>query len=217
MSIHWTPQARAAQIDEIFSASRIIPVITIERLEDAVPMAKALVDGGLRVLEVTLRTSVAVESIAAIAREVPNALVGAGTVTNAADIKAVSDAGAVFAISPGATDRLYEAADAAGIPVIAGIATASELMRGLEAGHTRFKFFPAESSGGVPMLKSFSGPFGQVRFCPTGGINEKNAPDYLALPNVMGIGGSWMLPKHSVDAGDWARIHELALQASQIG
>lgn len=204
------------QVDAVFALAPVVPVITIARLEDALPLARALADNGLPVLEVTLRTACALEAIALIARELPNACVGAGTVLNARDLDAVAQAGARFAISPGATDTLYRAAAECPIPLIPGIATASELMRGLEHGWQRFKFFPAESSGGVAALKGFGGPFAHVRFCPTGGIDAAKAASYLAVPNVACVGGSWMLPADALAAGDWERIGGLAREAAAL-
>ena len=206
----WTPESRAARVDELLSAASVLPVIAIERLEDAVPLARTLVDAGLPVLEITLRSEVAIEAIRAIANEVPGAIVGAGTVLDADALGAVAEAGAVFAIAPGSTEALYAAAASASIPFLPAIATASELMRGLEHGHRRFKFFPAESAGGVSALKAFAGPFASVRFCPTGGIDANKAPAYLALPNVITVGGSWMLPKAALEARDWTAIGDLA-------
>ena len=204
------------QVDAVFALAPVVPVITIARLEDALPLARALADNGLPVLEVTLRTACALDAIALIARELPNACVGAGTVLNARDLDAVARAGARFAISPGATDALYRAAAECPIPLIPGIATASELMRGLEHGWQRFKFFPAESSGGIAALKGFGGPFAQARFCPTGGIDAAKAPNYLALPNVACVGGSWMLPADALASGDWERIGGLAREAAAL-
>ena len=206
----------SAQVDAVFALAPIIPVLTIERLDDALPLARALADNGLPVLEITLRTACAVDAIALIARELPNACVGAGTVLNARDLDAVVQAGARFAISPGATDTLYRIGAECPIPLIPGIATASELMRGLEHGWRRFKFFPAESSGGIAALKGFGGPLPMARFCPTGGIDATKAPAYLALPNVACVGGSWMLPADAIKAGDWARIGALAAEASSL-
>ena len=202
--------SHASQVDAVFARAPVIPVLTIERIEDAIPLARALSDNGLPVLEVTLRSACAVDAIALIARELTDACVGAGTVLNARDLDAVAQAGARFAISPGATDSLYRAAAECPVPLIPGIATASELMRGLEHGWQRFKFFPAESSGGIGALKGFAGPFAQVRFCPTGGIHAAKAPAYLGLPNVACVGGSWMLPADALAASDWARIGGLA-------
>ena len=212
----WTPEAREREADAILARAPVVPVLRIERLEDAVPLARALVDNGLPVLEVTLRTHHALAAIESIAREVPEAIVGAGTVLRPADLVSVGDAGAVFAISPGATDALYDAAEQSSIPFIPAIATASELMRGLDAGHSRFKFFPAEASGGVGALKSFAGPFARAKFCPTGGIDAAKAPDYLALPNVVTVGGSWMVPDSLLRACDWAAIGALAHAAAAL-
>jgi len=208
-------QAMTDRIDVILRQAPVVPVLAVSNLDDAIPLAETLVAAGLPVLEVTLRTPVALEVIRRM-REVPGAIVGAGTVLNAADLAAVQDAGAAFAISPGATDALYAAAKTAEIPLLAGIATASELMRGLEHGHTRFKFFPAESSGGIPALKAIAGPFPQAKFCPTGGIDAAKAPAYLALPNVLTVGGSWMVPAEALQAGDWGRIGELAKAAASL-
>jgi len=201
---------RANAIDAILLRAPVLPVLAIERLDDAVPLARALVEGGLPVLEVTLRTEVALAAIRRIVDQVPGVLVGAGTVLSAADLVAVAAAGAAFAISPGATDALYAATRDAAIPWIPAIATASELMRGLEHGHQRFKFFPAEASGGVAALRAFAGPFAQAKFCPTGGIDAASAPRYRALANVVTVGGSWMVPKDAWRARDWDRIRALA-------
>ena len=201
-------------IDSILTRAPVVPVIAIDRLEDAVPLARALVAGGLPVLEITLRTACALEAMRVIAREVPGAIVGAGTVLTPTDLAAVIAAGASFAISPGATATLYAAAAASSIPWLPAIATASELMVGMEHGYRRFKFFPAESSGGIAALKSFAGPFAQARFCPTGGIDAAKAPAYKALANVITVGGSWMLPKAAIDAGRWDQIEALARAAA---
>lgn len=188
-----TPAAREQAVDALFAAARIIPVITITDLDEALPLARRLVAEGMSVLEITLRSDVAIEAIARIAAEVPEAIVGAGTVLTPAQLDAVTRAGARFAIAPGATPAVYNMGDAASIPLLPGVATASELMLGLERGYTRFKLFPAVPAGGVGLLKAFAGPFAQARFCPTGGITEATAKDFLQLPNVMGVGGSWML------------------------
>jgi 2-dehydro-3-deoxyphosphogluconate aldolase/(4S)-4-hydroxy-2-oxoglutarate aldolase len=203
-------------IDSILRLAPVVPVIAVDRLSDAVPLARALVAGGLPVLEITLRTACALDAMRAIASEVPQAIVGAGTVLTPADLAAVAAAGARFAISPGATTTLYAAAPHASIPWMPAIATASELMLGLEHGYRRFKFFPAESSGGVAALKSFAGPFAQARFCPTGGIDAARAPAYKALGNVITVGGSWMLPKAAIDAGRWDDIEALARAAALL-
>ena len=208
-----TPE-QLQHIDAILRAAPVVPVLAIDDLDDAVPLAHALVDAGLPVLEVTLRTPVALDAIQRM-RDVPGAIVGAGTVLTAQDLAAVEAAGAAFAISPGATDALYAAAKSSGIPFLPGIATASELMRGLEHGWTRFKFFPAEASGGVAALKGFAGPFPQAKFCPTGGIDAVKAPGYCALPNVLTVGGSWMVPADALKAKDWARIGTLADEAAR--
>lgn len=203
-------------LDEILKKAPVLPVIAIERLEDAVPLARALVAGGLPVLEVTLRSAVALDAIRAIAFDVPEAIVGAGTVLHPDDFERVADAGARFAISPGATERLYLAAESSPMPWLPAISTASELMRGLEHGHEVFKFFPAEAAGGVTALKALAGPFPRARFCPTGGIEAASAPRYLALPNVLTVGGSWMLPKRAIEAGDWAEIESQARAAVSL-
>jgi 2-dehydro-3-deoxyphosphogluconate aldolase/(4S)-4-hydroxy-2-oxoglutarate aldolase len=210
------PDRLRDRVDAVFTRAPVIPVLTIERVEDALPLCRALVDNGLPVLEVTLRTACALEAIAVLARELPDACVGAGTVLSAADLARVAGAGAAFAISPGATDALYAAAKAGDTPLIPGIATASELMRGLEHGWRRFKFFPAEASGGTAALKGFAGPLPMARFCPTGGIDAAKAPAYLALPNVACVGGSWMLPGDALQARDWDRIGRLAREAAAL-
>jgi 2-dehydro-3-deoxyphosphogluconate aldolase / (4S)-4-hydroxy-2-oxoglutarate aldolase len=211
-----TPAADAAAIDAILARAPALPVIAIERLEDAVPLARALVAGGLPVLEITLRTPVALDAIRAIRDAVPEALVGAGTVLDAAALAAVQAAGAAFAIAPGCTDALYAATRTCALPFLPAVATASELMRGLEHDFRRFKFFPAEAAGGIAALRAFAGPFPQARFCPTGGIDATNAPRYLALPNVATIGGSWMLPADAIAARDWDRIETLAREAAAL-
>ena len=209
--------ARHSQlVDEVFALAPVIPVLAIDRIEDALPLCRALVDNGLPVLEITLRTACALDAIALVARELPHACVGAGTVLSAADLAKVTEAGARFAISPGATDTLFNAAKTSAVPLIPGIATASELMRGLEHGWRRFKFFPAESSGGIAALKGFGGPLPMARFCPTGGIDAAKAPAYLALPNVACVGGSWMLPADAVKSGDWTRIGVLTAEAASL-
>jgi 2-dehydro-3-deoxyphosphogluconate aldolase / (4S)-4-hydroxy-2-oxoglutarate aldolase len=214
--MNWTPDSRAAAVDAILDAAPVLPVLTIERLDQALPLARALVDAGLPVLEITLRNLLAMEAIRLIASDVPEAIVGAGTVLDAAQLDAVTDAGARFAIAPGATEALYDAAARAAIPLIPAIATASEIMRGLEHGHRRFKFFPAVAAGGIPALSAFAGPFAQVRFCPTGGIDAASAPAWLALPNVATVGGSWMVPVAALRAGDWAPIGDLARTAAAL-
>ena len=198
---------------EVFAKGPVVPVMVIKDLAHAVPLARALVAGGIRVLEITLRTSVAVEAIREIARAVPEAVVGAGTVTSVDDLAAVSEAGAVFAISPGLTPELLDAANQGNIALIPGIATVSELMTGLQRGYDHFKFFPAEAAGGIAMLKAIAGPFPKVTFCPTGGICLGNYREYLALGNVACVGGSWVAPAEAVAQGDWGRITQLAREA----
>lgn len=206
----WNEASRATRVDELLGLTPVLPVLNIQRLEDAVPLARALVDAGLPVLEVTLRSAVALDAIRAIARDVPGAVVGAGTVLDAITLAAVAEAGAAFAISPGATEALYVAAARSALTWIPAVASASEIMRGLEHGHRRFKFFPAEAAGGIDALRAFAGPFPQVRFCPTGGIDAERAPAYLALPNVITVGGSWMVPAAALQARDWNQIVALA-------
>ena len=205
---HWRKEP-----GEILRQGPVVPVMVIHKLEQAVPLAKALMAGGIRVLEITLRTPVAVEAIRAISRDVPGAIVGAGTVIRPEELTAVAEAGAVFAISPGLTVELLQSANQGTIPLIPGISTVSELMTGMALGYTRFKFFPAEAAGGVKMLKAISGPFPQITFCPTGGITLDNYRDYLALSNVACIGGSWVAPQGAMDQGDWARITALTREA----
>jgi 2-dehydro-3-deoxyphosphogluconate aldolase/(4S)-4-hydroxy-2-oxoglutarate aldolase len=204
-------------IAEILKLSPVIPVLTIDSADLAVALARALVAGGLRVLEVTLRTDAALTAISAIARAIPEAVVGAGTVLNADDYKHACDMGARFIVSPGLTDAVRDVAKKHTIPLLPGVVTASEIMRGLDAGLTHFKFFPAESSGGAAAVKAFAGPFAQVRFCPTGGVTPDNARDYLALKNVACVGGTWLAPKHLVDSQDWTAITELASAAAALG
>ncbi|ESJ03147.1 MULTISPECIES: bifunctional 4-hydroxy-2-oxoglutarate aldolase/2-dehydro-3-deoxy-phosphogluconate aldolase [Cupriavidus] len=194
----------------------VIPVLEFHAVDEALRVSEALVAGGLPVLEITLRTPVALEAMRAVAAALPQAIVGAGTVLDAAQLHAVRDAGAQFAVSPGLTPRLAEGARDAGISLLPGVATASEAMAALEAGFTFLKFFPAEAAGGMPMLKSLNGPLPRLRFCPTGGIDAARAPGYLALPNVVCVGGSWVVPKDAVASGDWARIRALAEQAAAL-
>lgn len=194
----------------------VIPVIVIDDLASAVPLARALVAGGVRVLEVTLRTPAGLPAIAAIAREVPEAIVGAGTLTRAQDAAAVRDAGARFAVSPGLTSALAAACRRLDLPLLPGVATAGEVMAAQDEGLDFLKFFPAVQAGGIPMLKALHGPFPDVAFCPTGGLTPANAPEFLALPNVRVCGGSWLTPREAVQAGDWARIESLARAAAGL-
>ena len=205
-----------ASIKEIMTTSPVIPVMVINQLELAVPLAQALVNGGLKVLEITLRTPAALEAIRRIKAEVPGAIVGAGTIINTQTLNQALDAGAEFIVSPGVTESLLDAALASGIPILPGVVTPSEVMRLLEKGITAMKFFPAEAAGGIPMLKSIGGPLPQVLFCPTGGVTPKNAPDYLALSNVACVGGSWMAPADLVDAQNWVEITRRSLEASGL-
>jgi 2-dehydro-3-deoxyphosphogluconate aldolase/(4S)-4-hydroxy-2-oxoglutarate aldolase len=199
----------------VLQAGPVVPVIVIKDIDHAVPLAKALLAGGIKVLEVTLRSNVAIEAIRRISDEVPEALVGAGTVASAADLDAVVEAGGVFAISPGLTPTLLQAANQGPIALIPGISTASELMLGMEHGYTEFKFFPAEAAGGVKMLKSIGGPFPRITFCPTGGISPDNYINYLALHNVACVGGSWVVPSAAMEQDDWAAVTAVAEQAVQ--
>lgn len=198
---------------ELCQQVAVIPVLVVKESQQAQPLAEALVAGGLTVLEVTLRTPAALEVIRLMS-EVPGSQVGAGTVLTLADVKAAKAAGAQFAVSPGATADLVKAAADEGLPLLPGASTASEVMSLLELGVDTLKFFPAEAAGGVAMLKSLYGPLPKVRFCPTGGITEQTAANYLALPNVMCVGGSWVTPDHLVQAGNWSAIQALA-QAAQ--
>lgn len=198
--------------ETILTSVPVGPVIVIQKLEHAVPLAKALVADGVKVLEVTLLTPCAMDAIRAIAKEVPDAIIGAGTVTNAEQLAEVT-AAAQFAISPGLTEPLLKAATAGSIPLIPGISTVSELMLGMDYGLREFKFFPAEANGGVKALQAIAGPFSQVRFCPTGGISPANYRDYLALKSVLCIGGSWLVPNEALEQGDYARITQLAKDA----
>jgi 2-dehydro-3-deoxyphosphogluconate aldolase/(4S)-4-hydroxy-2-oxoglutarate aldolase len=202
--------------DAVMRAGPVIAVLTIERAVDAIPLARALLDGGIKVLEVTLRTSAALDAIKAIAAEAPEAIVGAGTVLTPWDWDAAQAAGARFIVSPGLTEPLIAAAASNALPFLPGVATASELMRGLDAGLSRYKFFPAEAAGGPAVLKAFSGPFPSCLFCPTGGVTAANARDYLDLPNVACVGGGWVAPPEAIRQGDWIRITELASTARRL-
>lgn len=199
-------------IDQIMRLAPVIPVIVIDRVEDAVPMAEALVAGGLPVLEVTLRTPAALDALTAM-KAVKGAVVGAGTVLDPAMLAAAIHAGAEFIVSPGLTDNLGKAAVASAIPFLPGIANAGDIMRGMDLGLDRFKFFPAATSGGIPALKALAGPFGQARFCPTGGITPATAPEWLALGAVLCVGGSWVVPSGPLDP---AKIEALAREAAGL-
>ena len=201
-----TAVPKQQQLAALFKQAVVIPVLTIEKVEHAVPLAKALVAGGVRTLEVTLRTDAAVAAAKAIIAEVPDAIVGIGTILNADDLARAKALGAKFGISPGLTPELLKAAAASDLPFAPGIATASELMQALAFGFDTVKFFPAEQVGGIKALRSLAGPFPQVRFCPTGGIGEANAATWLAEPNVLCVGGSWLCPPADIRAGNWAGI-----------
>ena len=205
--------SRNKKLADLLRHGPIVPVITLERVEDAVPLARALVAGGLRLLEITLRTPAAADSAAAIIQEVPEAVVGIGTVLTPSDLERARKLGARYALSPGATPDLLEAASESEMPFIPGIATASELMAALAHGFQTVKFFPAVAAGGIPALKALAGPFPQARFCPTGGIDEKNARDWLALSNVVAVGGSWVCPTSDIRAQAWDEITSKARRA----
>jgi 2-dehydro-3-deoxyphosphogluconate aldolase/(4S)-4-hydroxy-2-oxoglutarate aldolase len=198
---------------EVMTDAPVIPVIVLSDVAQAVPLARALVAGGIRMLEVTLRTPQALACIEAIAREVPEAVVGVGTVRSAADAQAAAKAGARFAVSPGYTHAVGKACQELGLPLLPGVATGSEIMAAQEDGYHHLKFFPAMQAGGLPMLKAWQGPFGDVKFCPTGGITAASAPEFLALSNIVCVGGSWLTPADAVAQGDWARITQLAREA----
>ena len=199
-------------LDEIMTAAPVIPVLVIERVEDALPVARALVRGGLKVLEVTLRTPAALDAIRAM-KEVEGAIVGAGTVLNPDQFEAAVDAGSEFIVSPGITERLAKAAASSPVPLLPGIASAADIMRALDMGFSRLKFFPAVASGGLPAIKALSAVFGEVRFCPTGGLTLDTAPEWLAVPSVVCVGGSWLVPTGSVDP---AEIERRASEAASL-
>jgi len=201
---------------ELTEHGPVIPVIVIHKLEDAVPMAQALVDGGVKVLEITLRTPVALQCMEAIARSVKGAIVGAGTIRTVADAQAARDAGCRFGVSPGYTSEIGHYCRNIGLPLLPGVATPSEVMRANGDGYGFLKFFPATAAGGIALLKALHGPFPDVLFCPTGGITLETAPQFLALPNVKVCGGSWLTPADAVAAKDWSRITRLAREAGAL-
>jgi 2-dehydro-3-deoxyphosphogluconate aldolase/(4S)-4-hydroxy-2-oxoglutarate aldolase len=201
---------------ELADHGPVIPVIVLHRVQDAVPLARALLDGGVRVLEVTLRTPAALDCMRAIASALPEAIVGAGTIRSVADAEAAKDAGCRFGVSPGYDSDIGHACRNMGLPLLPGVATASEVMAANADGYDFLKFFPATAAGGIPMLKGLHGPFADVAFCPTGGITPETAPQFLALPNVKVCGGSWLTPQDAVDAQDWARITRLAREAAAL-
>lgn len=207
-----TSEPRTSLLDVV----PVVPVVVIEDLAHAVPVAEALVAGGLPVIELTLRTPVALEAMAEVAARVPEILLGAGTVTTPAQAQQARDAGAGFLVSPGATPALLDAMEGTGLPFLAGVSSVSEAMAVLERGHTEMKFFPAEAAGGVPFLSGIGGPLPGVRFCPTGGITPESAPRYLALPNVGCVGGSWITPKKLLAAKDWSGVEALAREAAAL-
>lgn len=209
-------QGRALTAQDVMADAPVIPVIVLHEVAHAVPLARALVAGGIRMLEVTLRTPVALQCMERIARDVPEAVVGAGTVRSAADAQAAALAGARFAVSPGYTPAVGRACHDLKLPLLPGVATGSEVMMAQEDGHQALKFFPAMQAGGIAMLKALGGPFGDVRFCPTGGVTPQNAREFLALPNVACVGGSWLVPAESMAAGDWSRIETLAREAAAL-
>ena len=194
----------------------VIPVIVLQRVEDAVPVAEALLAGGVKVLEMTLRTPVALACMEAMARAVPEAIVGAGTLRSAADVKAARDVGCVFGVSPGYSREISQACAETGLALLPGVATASEVMMASSDGHQFVKFFPATAAGGIPMLKALGGPFPDIVFCPTGGITPATAPQFLALPNVKVCGGSWLTPADAIERRDWAAITRLARESHAL-
>lgn len=208
------PSTRTTELDSICLKAEVIPVLAIERVEDAVPLGRALVEGGLTVLEVTLRTDCALEAVRRLKAALPQASIGVGTVLTPAQYRQSEQVGADFVVTPGSTEALLRYGISSPLPMLPGVATVSELMIGWQYGYRRFKFFPAEACGGAKALKAFAGPIPEARFCPTGGISLDNAEDYLALKNVMCVGGSWLTPKSLVDAEDWNAIRQLAREAA---
>ena len=204
------------KVRNLMQAAPVIPVLVVEDVETAVPMARALCKGGLKVLEITLRSDAALEAIRVMAREVPDAMVGAGTVNSVSQMKTIAEAGATFAVSPGFTPALSDAANAHNMPWLPGVSTAGDILNAMEHGRHELKFFPAAQSGGPGFLKALQGPFQEIVFCPTGGINAASANDYLSLDNVLCVGGSWVAPKQAVAAGDWDKIEALAQEAVSL-
>ncbi len=207
----------ALTVDQVMKVAPVVPVMVVEQLEDAVPLARALYNGGLKVLEITLRTPVALDAIRAMVDALPeDAVIGAGTIITPDDLHRAVAAGSTFLVSPGTTARLIDAALESGVAMLPGVATPTEAMQLLDRGIAHQKFFPAEAAGGVAMLKSIGGPLPQITFCPTGGINLAKAPEYLALPNVACVGGTWMAPRELVRAGRWEEIEKLAREAASL-
>lgn len=209
-------EAPARPVTSVLDVVPVMPVVVLERLEHAVPVARALVAGGLPAIELTLRTEVALDALRAIATEVPEILVGAGTILSASQAQEARDAGARFLVSPGATPSLLAGMLETGLPFLPGTATVSEVLTVLEAGVTQMKFFPAEASGGAPYLRALASPVPAARFCPTGGVSPANATTYLALPNVGCVGGSWLTPADALAAEDWGRVEALAREAAAL-
>lgn len=207
---------RDADLEPILTAAPVVPVLTIEDTSTAVKLARALVKGGLPAIEITLRTAAALDAVRSVAAEVEGAFAGVGTVLDAAQLKQAEAAGAIFAVSPGASPGLLDAAADSALPLLPGAATASEAMALMERGYEILKFFPAGPAGGVAYLKALAAPLAAIRFCPTGGVSLQNAPDYLKLDNVICVGGSWVAPQDAIAAGDWQRIEELARQAAGL-
>lgn len=210
-----TPETASIKAEALCNLAPVIPVLVLDDVATARPLAEALVAGGLPVLEVTLRTSVALEVISEMAK-VEGGVVGAGTLLTPQDVKNAVNAGATFGVAPGATDTLLDACEAADLPLLPGAATSSEVMRLLERGYRVQKFFPAEANGGAPALKAIGAPLPQVKFCPTGGVSPANAPTYLGLPNILCVGGSWVAPKDLIAAKDWSAIEALAAEAAAL-
>lgn len=209
-------ETKQQQIAGILALAPVVPVVVVDDAVHAVPMAKALVAGGIRAIEVTLRTLAALDAIRAVAAEVEGAVVGVGTVLDGTQLEAARKAGARFAVSPGASPRLLDAADEHDLPLLPGAATAGEAMTLLERGYRHLKFFPAVPAGGARLLAAWASPLPQIRFCPTGGISLANAPEFLALPNVACVGGSWLTPKNKLETGDWSGIERLAREAASL-
>lgn len=209
-------EAKQQQVEATLRLAPVVPVVIIDDAKAAVPMARALVAGGIPAIEVTLRTPAALDAIRAIAAEVEGAVVGVGTVLTAKDLQAAQQAGARFAVSPGTSPRLLDAADDSSLPLLPGVATASEAMSLLERGYRHLKFFPAVPAGGYKLLGAWASPLPQIRFCPTGGISLASAPEFLSLPNVLCVGGSWLTPADKLKAGDWAGIEALAREAKAL-
>ncbi|SFA79133.1 2-dehydro-3-deoxyphosphogluconate aldolase / (4S)-4-hydroxy-2-oxoglutarate aldolase [Poseidonocella pacifica] len=210
-----TPQEASRKNEDLCRRAPVIPVLVLKDAATARPLAEALVKGGLPALEVTLRTDAALDVIREMS-QVEGGIVGAGTLLTPKDVEAAKEAGALFGVSPGATDRLLDACEEMDLPLLPGTATPSEAMRLYERGYTVQKFFPAESNGGAPVLKAWAAPLPQIRFCPTGGVSPANAADYLALPNVLCVGGSWVAPANAIESGNWAHIEQLAREAATL-